>query len=237
MRRVSAIRIFFLDFRKKKGLDHGLFFNHPHYSPTLKRITHTVVALVLGSMGVSAQSSGGFTITKIEPAIVSTPSISYSGATQKSARPKNWMEVEVAFSWLPSPAPVEKYADDIVLDYYVLLANKTAANPQGTLLTGQVTHCSVPAMQNDLKSVMYVSPRTLERFFDGKIPSSATSAVVDIGVTISRQGQVLAQKSLKSPGAWWPQYQKTSGFLLNKNETPFAPINADYYEAVKNVKP
>jgi len=92
---------------------------------------------------------------------------------------------------------------------------------------------SVPAMQNDLKSVMYVSPRAMERFFAGKIPSSAASAIVDIGITISRQGQIVAQKSLKSPGAWWPQYQKTSGFLLNKNETPFASLNTDYYEAVK----
>jgi hypothetical protein len=88
-------------------------------------------------------------------------------------------------------------------------------------------------MQNDLKSVMYVSPRTLERFFDGKIPSSASSAIVDIGVTISRQGEVVAQKSLKSAGVWWPQYQKTSGYLLSKNETPFASLNSDYYEAVK----
>jgi hypothetical protein len=185
---------------------------------------------------LKAQSSTGFVISKIEPSIVTTPSISYSGATQKSSRPKSWMEIEVTFGWQPTTPPVnssDKYADDIVLDYYVLLANKSAAAPQGTLLTGQVTHTSVPAMQNDLKSVMYINPRTLERFFDGKLPSSASSAIVDVGVTISRQGQVVAQKSLKSPGIWWPQYQKTSGYLLNKNETPFASLNSDYYEAVK----
>ena len=164
---------------------------------------------------------------------MTTPSISYTGATQKSSRPKSWMEIEVTFAWQPSPLPVDKYTDDIVLDYYVLLSNKSAAAPQGTLLSGQVTHMSVPAMQNDLKSVMYINPRTLERFFYGKIPSSAASAVVDIGVTISRQGQILAQKSLKSPGIWWPQYQKTGGFLLNKSETPFASLNSDYYEVIK----
>ena len=192
--------------------------------------------LLLGAIALQAQSSTGFVISKIEPSIVTTPSISYSGATQKSTRPKSWMEIEVTFGWQPTTPPVnpsDKYADDIVFDYYVLLSNKSAAAPQGTLLTGQVTHTSIPAMQNDLKSVMYVSPRALERFFDGKIPSSASSAIVDIGVTISRQGQVVAQKSLKSPGIWWPQYQKTSGYLLNKNETPFASLNSDYYEAVK----
>lgn len=202
----------------------------------LKSLLTPCAVLLLGSIALQAQSSTGFVISKIEPSIVTTPSISYSGATQKSTRPKSWMEIEVTFGWQPTTPPAnpsDKYADDIVLDYYVLLSNKSTASPQGTLLTGQVTHTSIPAMQNDLKSVMYVSPRTLERFFDGKLPSSASSAIVDIGVTISRQGQVVAQKSLKSPGIWWPQYQKTSGYLLNKNETPFAALNSDYYEAVK----
>jgi len=216
------------------GLDDRLVFQQTHsYYRTLKKILTPLASLLLGSLSLSAQNSGGFTISKIEPAIVTTPAISYSGASLKSSHPKNWMEIEVSFGWQPSPPPAEKYADDIVLDYYVLLANKSAATPQGTLLTGQVTHMSVPALQNDLKSVMYVSPRAMERFFAGKIPSSAASAIVDIGITISRQGQIVAQKSLKSPGAWWPQYQKTSGFLLNKNETPFASLNTDYYEAVK----
>ena len=81
---------------------------------------------------------------------------------------------------------------------------------------------------------MYVNPRSLERFFDGKIPTSTSSAVVDVGITISKGGQVVAEKSLNSKsGAWWPQIQATPGFLLGKPETPFAPLNADYYEPVK----
>ena len=201
----------------------------------LKKLFIPCAFLLFGGLSLHSQNATGFVISKIEPAIVTTPTISYSGATQKPSRPKSWMEIEVTFGWHPTTPlnPAEKYADDIVLDYYVLLSNKSALSPQGTLLTGQVTHTSVPAMQNDLKSVMYVSPRTLERLFDGKIPSSTSSAIVDIGVTISRQGQLVAQKSLKSAGVWWPQYQKTSGYLLSKNETPFASLNPDYYEAVK----
>jgi len=207
----------------------------PTLPQLLKRLFVACAFLFFGSLSLHSQNAKGFVISKIEPAIVTTPVISYSGATQKPSRPKSWMEIEVTFSWQPTGPmnPTDKYADDIVLDYYVLLSNKSSSSPQGTLLTGQITHISVPAMQNDLKSVMYVSPRTLERLFDGKIPSSASSAIVDIGVTISRQGEVVAQKSLKSAGVWWPQYQKTSGYLLSKNETPFASLNSDYYEAVK----
>lgn len=200
--------------------------------------THQAVALALilgcSLSSLSAQVNTEFQISKIEPAIENTPAVNYSMGTQKSLSgpPKKWMEIEVTFSWQPRAA-TEKFVDELTFNYYVLLSNKGAAYPQGTLLTGQVTHTAIPANQKDLRSVMYVSPRSLERLFDGKIPSSPAAAVVDIGVTISRQGQVVAEKSLKGSGAWWPQYQQTSGYLLNKEETPFAPLYWDYYEAVK----
>jgi hypothetical protein len=193
-------------------------------------------ALILGCSlpSLSAQTATEFAITKIDPQIVTRPALSYSGATGKTVQPKSWLEIEVTFeSQLASPA--EKYTDDLVINYYVLLANKSVSFPQGALLTGQTALTSVPAKQNDLKSVIYLSPRSMERLFDGKAPTSDSSAIVDIGVTISKQGQVVAQKSLKGSGVWWtlPQYQQTPGYLLNKSETPFASLNWEYYEPVK----
>jgi len=195
------------------------------------------VFLMTGSP-LTAQAEGEFQITKIDPALVTTPAVNYSGATGKNVpgSPKRWIELEVSFTWLPRTT-AEKYADDVVVNYYVLLSNRNAQAPQGTMLTGQVTLMSIPAKQPDLKAVMYVSPRALERFFDGKIPASISSAITDIGVTISKGGQVVAQKSLNSKsGAWWPQIQQTSGYLLSKPETPFAPLNWDYYETVKKTQ-
>ena len=189
--------------------------------------------LILGcALPLKAQVNTEFQITKIELSMPTTPAISYTGIQKVTKAPKSWLEVEATFTWKPRLA-TDKSADDVVVNYYVLLNNKSAAFPQGTLLTGQVTHTSIPANQADLKSVMYISPRTLERFFDGKAPASKEIAVIDIGVTITRQGQVVAEKVLKGQGAWWTQIQQTSGYLLNKNETPFAPLYWDYYEAVK----
>jgi hypothetical protein len=84
-----------------------------------------------------------------------------------------------------------------------------------------------------MHSVMYVSPRTLERFFAGKAPNNVTAAVVDVGVTITKQGQLVAEASWKGRGQWWSNYQQVSGYVLNKSETPFAPLAWDYYEAIK----
>ena len=198
---------------------------------TINRLFTAATLLHLGVFSLKAQSNTEFAISKIEAQIVQTPAISYSGIG-KTVQPKKWLEIEVTFAWQPRLA-TDKFSDDVVFNYYVLLANKSSEFPQSTLLTGQITHTSLPARQSDLKTVMYLSPRGMERFFDGKIPSSTSSAIVDIGVTISHQGQVVASKSLKGAGAWWPQFQQTSGYLLNKNETPFASLNWDYYEVVK----
>jgi hypothetical protein len=185
-----------------------------------------------GALPLSAQVNTEFQITKIEPNLPLTPAISFNGTQKAGSTPKKWLEIEVSFLWKPRVA-TEKFTDELTFNYYVLLANRSVTLPQGSLLTGQVTHVAIPANQNDLKSVMYVSPGALERFFDSKIPSSSASAVIDIGITITRQGQVVASKSFKGSGEWWTQFQQTPGFLLNKNETPFAPLYWDYYQAVK----
>ena len=184
-------------------------------------------------LSLHAQANTEFQITKIEPSMPSTPNISSDVPAKPTGMPKKWLQVDVSFSWKPRLA-TEKYTDDLVVNYYILLNNKSLAYPQGTLLTGQVTHTAIPAnSQTELRSVIFVAPRTLERFFDGKVPTSKETATVDIGVTISRQGQVVASKSLKGSGDWWPQFPQTPGYLLNKNETPFAPLSWDYYEPIK----
>lgn len=190
------------------------------------------------SLNARTQTPSEVVVSKIEPQLVSAPAISYSGAPSKLVPPKKWAEIETTFAWQPLN-PAEKHTDDLTVNYYVLLNNKGAQYPQGALLTGQTALSSVPSKSLDpansqLKTVIYISPRTLERLFGGKAPSDINSAINDIGVTFSKQGQVVAQKSLKSAGgAWWPQFQQVSGCLLNKADTPFAPLNWDYYEAVK----
>lgn len=210
----------------------------PKRLPFLLTTAPIVALLMCGTHASRAQNSSEVTVSKIEPQLVSAPAISYSGAPSKLVPPRKWAEIETTFSWQPVN-PAEKYTDDLVVNYYVLLNNKGPQYPQGALLTGQTALSSVPAKSLDpgnaqLKTVIYISPRNLERLFGGKAPTDMNSALTDIGVTFSKQGQVIFQKSLKSAGgAWWPQFQQVPGHLLNKSDTPFAPLNWDYYEAVK----
>lgn len=191
---------------------------------------------VLALTGASAQQANtDFQIIKITPDLITTPDYSYNLGPQgkKVSKNKDWLEVEVSFDWQPRD-PKPDFLDELTFNYYILLNNKNRENPQGTLLTGSVTHVAIP-QSKAMNSVMYVSPRILERFFEGKSPNTASAAVVDVGVTITKPGVTapLAFSSWKGKGEWWSPMTGTPNYVLNKNETPFAPLAWDYYEAIK----
>lgn len=194
-----------------------------------------LLALVFAIFAAQAQAqlNTEFQIVSITPDLVTTPdySISYGPKNKRVTKNKDFVELEVSFDWQPK-AKEPKFLDDLTVNYYVLLNNKSKEYPKGALLTGSVTHTAIPQAKG-LNSVMYISPRTLERFFDGKAPASANAAIVDVAVTITKQGQLVAEKSWKGKGQWWSSLQQITGYVLNKNETPFAPLAWDYYEAIK----
>ncbi|MGA0094189.1 MAG: Amuc_1102 family pilus-like protein [Chthoniobacterales bacterium] len=200
----------------------------PRYFPAL-----LLLACLAPLAALAQQPNTEFQITKITPDLVTTPeySISNGPKNKKVSKNKDFVELEVAFDWQPR-AKEPRFLDDLTLNYYVLLNDKSRENPKGTLLTGSVTHSAIPQGKG-MNSVMYISPRTLERFFEGKAPSTINGAIVDVGVTITKQGQLVAEQSWKGKGQWWSTLQQVNGYVLNKNETPFAPLAWDYYEAIK----
>jgi len=192
-----------------------------------------VLSLSLSS-AAAQQSKTDFSVMRVTPDLVTTPefSVSFGPKNKKVSKNKDFIEIEVSFDWQPR-AKDPQFLDDLTLNYYVLLNNKSKEYPGGTLLTGSVTHTAIPQGKG-LNSVMYISPRTIERFFDGKSPSTVSSAVLDAAVVILKQGQPVAYNPGKGVGKWWEkQGDPTPGYLLNKNETPFAPLAWDYYEAIK----
>jgi hypothetical protein len=148
-----------------------------------------------------------FRVLNIQPQFLGSPAYGGVRYDKRGSRAKEWLEVEVTFEWQPRLRD-PKYADELTFNYYILLKNKSALYPQGTLLVGSVTHTSIP-QERDMHSVVYVSPRTLERFFDGRVPGNVDQSLVDIGVTVTRQGQEVASNSWKSrSGSWWFRSQQ-----------------------------
>jgi hypothetical protein len=174
--------------------------------------------LVLPQLIFAQGRAAEFQITKITKNLISTPQFSYNGAQQYQTNQRDrWLEVEVEFSAAP------EWTDELTFKYYILF--------NGKLLTGEVTHINIAAGRAN-HSVMYISPRTLARF-SGNRPITA-NMFENIAVQITQQGAVKDELSLVRAGAqWYTTLPQVSGFVLNKNETPFAPLYWDRYEQIK----
>ncbi len=214
------------------------------------RSSHLLTAVlvsvgVLISVSVRAQQpqlNSEITIQKIEPSFVDSPKISSPGYIKKSqGRAPKWLEIEVLFDRNASPhAP--KFADELTFNYYILLKNEAESEDRKpTMLTGSVIHVHTP-QEKGLHAVAYVNPRTLAKFFAGKVPVNVAQSLADYGVTVSGKDGLLAIHSMKPQGVkgdkgWWSDaspYSAVPGKILSKDETPFGPFEWDYFEPVKS---
>jgi len=175
------------------------------------------VALLGIASGAFAQSRD-FQLTKITKNLVTMPEISYRGAQQYPTNQRDrWLEVEVEFATTP------EYTDELTFKYFILI--------NGKLLAGEVTHVNIAAGREN-RSVMYVSPRSLARF-NGNRPITP-NVVQNIAVQLLQQGAVKDELSFtKTAGQWYAGLAQLTGFVLNKNDTPFGPLYWDRYEQIK----
>jgi hypothetical protein len=181
---------------------------------SLLRLFICSVLIACAQIGAAAD----FQITKITKNLISTPDFNYGGGGPYRINQRDrWLEVEVEFIAAPD------WTDELTFKYYILF--------NGNLLTGEVTHVNIPAGREN-RSVMYVSPRALTRF--GNNRPIVTNSFQNIAVQIVQGGAVKDELSLaRAPAQWFAAMPQISGFVLNKNETPFAPLYWDRYEQIK----
>lgn len=184
----------------------------------------SIIALALLTFGIPcfAVPGGEFTIKKID--LDNPPSPDYQqGGTVPAVRwtAQKWVRMEVTFDAVP------ENTDELVFNYYVLIAKR--------LIVGHVNQVNI-TKGHDLHSVMYISPKALLRIVQRSTPLP-NWPIEQISVTITKPGvaEPLALGNWKGQGhlAWWASMKQEEGFLMNKSETPFAPLNWDYYEAIK----
>jgi hypothetical protein len=155
-----------------------------------------------------------FQITKITKNLVATPD--YGIGTYRGGSNERWLEVEVEFNAAP------EWTDELTLKYYILF--------NGRLFTGEVTHVNILPGPN--RSVMYLVPAALARFGGNRV--LLPNAFPNFAVQIVQGGAVKDEFSLaRTPGQWFAALSPTTGFVLNKNETPFAPLYWDRYAQIK----
>ncbi|MGC3991247.1 MAG: hypothetical protein QM796_16520 [Chthoniobacteraceae bacterium] len=157
---------------------------------------------------------GSVKLSNLAPSIQNTPEFQITGGSVKRSTLGKWLEIEVPFDTKPD------MIDELTFQYVVGIAGK--------LLDGEVTVINVPKGR-DHYSVMYIAPRTLLSLTNGQPLTGAD--IQNVWVTVLHQGQVLDRKAVKNVAI--PSLPHLTGMVLNKNQTPFAPLYWDRYEALK----
>lgn len=210
-------------------------------SPLLIASLCAAFALPAGSVVAQQAPNTEVQITKLEPNLIDSPRINAGGYSKKTSRKAEpWLELEVTFDRV-ARAGGDLYLEDLTFNYFVLLKNEgVTEDRKPTLLTGSVTHVKIPA-EKGMHSVMFLPPRLLASLFQGKTPQNIQQAVTDFGVTVTGKDGLMAiatwKGSVRGDKGWWDNaaaFNTVTGLLKNKDQTPFAPLEWDYYEAIKS---
>jgi hypothetical protein len=182
------------------------------------KICPTILLCTLVASVLAQNRTGDFQLTKISRDLITTPQFNYSGAERRRDTHDRWLRVEVQFSAVP------EFSDEVTFRYYILI--------NGKLLTGEVTHVNVRTGR-ELCSVMYLPPHALASVLGNRPPTS--NSVENIAVQVLQKGEVKDELSLaRGRPQWFAALPPLTGLVLNKNETPFAPLFWDHYEQIKS---
>ncbi len=187
-----------------------------------------VLLALAGARQVVGQAPSGVSrdslnIRRIDASRTRTPIYNQRSQINVREEVREWFRIEVEYQSTPD------WLDEVTFTYHVLLRNDDLARPGDPrsafrLLRGQVTNVNVPRGRRNY-SVMFIHPRTIERF----------GSIERIAVTASSGGVVMdTATEPESRTRWWEELPPVEGLLLNRLETPFALIAYDRYEAIKS---
>jgi hypothetical protein len=150
-------------------------------------------------------------------------------------RPRPISPGEPAPVWLEFEADFDSTEEfpELVFKYSLLLKVGQSLK----LVEGEVTHIDI-GKGKDRHSVVYIAPKTLNKIGEGKPFTIAN--VRAYWVEVFAAGEAVGGQFKSSQGVTYEaiakekdKLDKVSDAFLSKNQTPFAPLYYDYYEAVK----
>ncbi|MDZ4403855.1 Amuc_1102 family pilus-like protein [Prosthecobacter sp.] len=164
-----------------------------------------------------------------------TPQFTASNVKEKRWRPKNWIEVDVEFD---IKVPVDAGGRNgsysaMQLNVYLALQHMTKDGKR-EVITGTLDLLNIPAGET-CHALAYVSPATMRSIFL-KDNVTASTDIQGWGVEFIAEGKRIAGDSSVGKSPWWEKtenFAMLQGSLLNKLQTPFAPLWGDYDVPVK----
>ena len=149
-----------------------------------------------------------------------TPQFQVTPMPPASKVPRYWYQMTVHFD------THMEWTDDLDFRCYVLLKPKTGGAGKSMMLRGDTTLVNVAKGKH--KCDFFVHPSTLLRYGD----------VETVAVVVSKAEQVLGMLSQPpSTKRWWEENSPVPNMVLKRSDTPWALINVDDFEQVKETAP
>jgi len=151
----------------------------------------------------------------------------------KKFKPKDWLEVEVKLKVQKlKEEPKDKYLDEIKVNWNVVVKGQ---DRKAYWIKKTVTYVNIPTDEEVYVSI-YLSPNTLKRI-TGK-DRAGKGDLEAVGGEVELAGAMVGFFSHGEKAGWWRKSLKgvevTQKFpLLDKTQTPFAPLWWDRYAEVK----
>ncbi len=202
-----------------------------------QRFLKTLLPLAC-SIGLASSVFGQLELSKDAKFSVGDPKFTQLQSPQiqdgngKSFKPKDWLEVEVKLKVDKlRNEPADKYLDQIKINWHVVVKGQ---DRKAYKISKTVTHVNIPTDEEVYVSI-YLSPNTLKRI-TGKARASK-SDLEAVGGEVELNGAMVGFFTFGEKNGWWRQPLKkveaTSKFpLLDKTQTPFAPLWYDRYAEV-----
>jgi hypothetical protein len=181
---------------------------------TLSLLVAGFAALTISANAQVPVGPGSIKLGKVEITAPSTPEYQVTGGQNKRYKLGKWIEIEIKYETIPAEI------DELTFKFTALIENK--------LLDGEVTYVNI-GKGNEHYASIYISPKAIEKLTGGKPLSPAS--IGNVWVEVNKAGQVLGKEAYKN-GAQ-PNLPRVTGMLLNKNQTPFAPLFYDRYEEIR----
>lgn len=140
---------------------------------------------------------------------------------------QNWLQIALEYE---TDAEDGEWINEIVLQWTVAL---TAEGKRPVLMRRRVTYRSIE--DGDHYAVMYVRPKFIQHYFDR---DTVRDNDIRVYLEILADGNRATRFRYPERGrrAWWqagePNVIIRDDELLTRNETPFAPLEYDYYEHI-----
>lgn len=188
---------------------------------------------IIASLSIGGAYGQQAKVVGENPAFDDLQSPEFSGGTQKSFKPKDWLEIEVKLRVSLAPEPKSKTLDKLLIKWYVLVKNPEKSNSM-LLLTKDVEHVNIP-LEEDIYASVYLSPASLKRLTGSD--RGGKRAVEAVGYEVLIDGRAVAAETTKYKVNWWnassDKISRSDAVpLLNKSETPFSNMWWDRYAEV-----